>query len=74
MRKKPLSVTLDEFELDLLRALALHQDRSLSYVVGHAIEVYAYHGSKEYGEWGDSVLSRDELNKIEEKHGLDKSE
>jgi hypothetical protein len=71
MRKRPLSVTISDFEYDLLQALASERDRSLSYIVGHAIEIMAYHGSTEVnGEWGSPVLSREDLKLIEQKHDM----
>jgi len=69
MKDKKLTVSLSGFELDLLRELADHKDRSLSYMVGHAVEIMAYHGSTEFnGEWGNPVLPREVLRRVEEKH------
>ncbi len=72
MRKKQLSVTLTLFEMELLKELAIEKDRSLSYMVGHAIETFAYHGAMEGGEWGAANLDSKILERIEKKHFIEK--
>jgi len=63
-RKRPVSITLSEFELDLARALARQEDRTVSYILGAAIEWYCKDDSLARGTRLDSKI----YDSIVEKH------
>ena len=63
-RKRPVSVTLSEFELDLARALADQEDRTVSYILGAAIEWYCKDDSLACGTRLESKV----YDRIFEKH------
>ena len=67
MATRPLSVSLDPYSFDCLRAMADQKDRSLSYTICVAIQQYV-----KGNEWPDSGLDSDTLEAINEKHGIKK--
>jgi predicted DNA-binding protein len=62
MRKRPLSITLSPYNRELLHLLANKKDRSLSYIIGWAIERFADHD-----ELG---LDFDTLKRVRDKHDI----
>jgi predicted transcriptional regulator len=67
MATRPLSISLDAYSFDCLRAMADQEDRSLSYVIGEAIREYV-----KGNEYPDSGLLPDELEAINDKYGIGK--
>lgn len=37
MAKRPVSITLSDFEIECAKALARHSDRTMSYMIGRAV-------------------------------------
>jgi len=62
MRKRPLSITLSDYNRALLSALADRHDRSLSYIIGWAVE--------RMSENIDLGLGDDKLNKLRDKYDM----
>lgn len=62
-RKRKVSLSLDEFTLDLLRALAIEKDRSLSYMACVAVQNFA-----------EDVLLGSVIATLKEHHGIQSHE
>lgn len=68
MRKLPLSITLTPYQKEVLDAAAASEDRSLSWIIGAAIEHFATTGGPFNGNDFDPVVDRETMKAIMERH------